>query len=119
MRLKTLGNSSELQASSGDLQTKLSQWIHAAAVYSGTNMYTYQDGGQTGILAKSGTISRDNSIDIGIGNQPSGGRTIDGILDEVRVIRKARSSGWLITEYNNHSDPGTFYSVSGQTDHSA
>ena len=120
MRLKTEAGPEELRADGGDnLDTKIGQWVFAAAVYDGPLMRTYQDGNQTDTESQTGTISVDNSIDIGIGNQPGGGRTFDGTLDEVRVLRKARSSDWLSTENNNHSDPGSFYSVSAQSDHSS
>ena len=36
-----------------------------------------------------------------------------GELDEVRISRIARSDGWIETEYNNQSVPGSFYSVGG------
>ncbi len=119
MRLTTDSGSDELRADGGDdLDTRTGQWVYAAAVYDGSFMRTYQDGSQTDTESHTGTISVDNSIDIGIGNQPGGGRTFDGILDEVRVMRKARSSDWLSSEYNNHSAPGSFYTVSAQSDHS-
>ena len=35
----------------------------------------------------------------------------NGSLDEVRVSNTARSADWISTEYNNQSNPSTFYSV--------
>ena len=32
-------------------------------------------------------------------------------IDEVRISSAARSAGWLLTEFNNQSDAGTFYAV--------
>ena len=34
-----------------------------------------------------------------------------GLIDEVRLSSAARSAEWLLTEYNNQSDAGTFYTV--------
>jgi len=34
-----------------------------------------------------------------------------GGIDEVRAGNGVRSAGWVWTEYNNQSDPGTFYAV--------
>ena len=39
----------------------------------------------------------------------------DGVMDEVRLSKSARSSGWVATEYNNESSPSTFYTL-GSTD---
>lgn len=38
--------------------------------------------------------------------------SLDGVIDEVRLSNIARSSDWIKTEYNNQSNPATFYSVS-------
>ncbi len=35
-----------------------------------------------------------------------------GLLDEVRYSSVGRSSDWILTEYNNQNDPGTFLSLS-------
>ncbi|MEW6516225.1 MAG: LamG-like jellyroll fold domain-containing protein [candidate division FCPU426 bacterium] len=35
----------------------------------------------------------------------------DGQLDEVRVAAVARDADWVMAEYNNQSDPGSFYTV--------
>src|SRR5699024_574087 len=37
------------------------------------------------------------------------GSYFDGVIDEVRVIKKALDASWIKTEYNNQSDPGTFF----------
>jgi hypothetical protein len=36
---------------------------------------------------------------------------MDGVLDEVRVRHTALSANWITTEYNNQSDPSSFYTV--------
>lgn len=35
----------------------------------------------------------------------------DGTIDELRIARVARSAGWIATEFNNQSSPGTFYTL--------
>lgn len=35
---------------------------------------------------------------------------LDGWVDEVRISNVARSDDWILTEYNNQDNPGTFYS---------
>ncbi|MFX0137061.1 MAG: DUF2341 domain-containing protein, partial [Candidatus Hodarchaeota archaeon] len=38
----------------------------------------------------------------------------DGTIDEVRVSKIVRSDDWIRTEYRNHNDPDSFYSVTGR-----
>jgi hypothetical protein len=38
-----------------------------------------------------------------------------GAIDEVRVLSKALTSGWISTEYGNQSSPDAFYSIGGET----
>ncbi len=47
-----------------------------------------------------------------IGTDRSENASMDGVLDEVRVSKVVRSPGWMVTSYNNQSDPGSFYSIS-------
>ena len=51
----------------------------------------------------------DDTYKIGTDRSESG--SMDGILDEVRVSRIARSPGWIQTSYNNQADPSQFYSI--------
>ena len=39
----------------------------------------------------------------------------NGLIDEVRVSSTARSADWVATEYSNQSSPGTFYSLSPES----
>jgi len=41
----------------------------------------------------------------------SGGETMDGIIDEVRISRVPRDVCWIETEYNNQSSPSAFHSI--------
>ena len=41
--------------------------------------------------------------------------SFDGTLDEVRISNMNLAAEWIITEYNNHYDPNSFYSVSVET----
>jgi hypothetical protein len=42
------------------------------------------------------------------------GDLYDGVLDEVRISNVARSADWILTEYNNQSDPGSFYTIGSE-----
>jgi hypothetical protein len=46
-----------------------------------------------------------------LGGYSSVGGDLDGILDEVRVSRVARSADWILAEHNNQSDPDGFYTI--------
>jgi hypothetical protein len=42
------------------------------------------------------------------------GSFFDGIIDEVQLSNKARSTSWIKTEFNNENSPSTFYSVGAE-----
>ncbi len=110
-RLKTGTNTTELKASSGTLTA--GNWYYANAVYDGSNMILYLNDSQVGITSKSGSIATNSNKDVFIGNNPPNGnnRPFDGLIDEMRISQAARSPQWVITEYNNQSDPSSFYSL--------
>jgi hypothetical protein len=51
---------------------------------------------------------------IATGWNVSSGGNFNGIIDEVRVLSAALSSGWILTEYNNQNSPSSFYSVGSE-----
>ncbi|MCK5123088.1 MAG: DUF2341 domain-containing protein, partial [Candidatus Pacebacteria bacterium] len=60
------------------------------------------------------TVNTGNTINARIGHsslQSSEDRYFNGTIDEVRVSNTARSADWIATEYNNQSDPSTFYEI--------
>ena len=105
-RLKLGGTTTALQATSPDT-FPIGQWVHSVATYNGSNMRIYQDASQIASTAASGTISTNNSVEVAIGNQPTGAgdRRFDGRITEVRISNIARSSDWIQTEYNSHKYP--------------
>ena len=50
-----------------------------------------------------------------IGRPGANTRYFDGSIDEVRISKVVRSDDWITTEYNNQSDPSSFYTVSTQS----
>jgi len=42
-----------------------------------------------------------------------GNQALDGILDEVRISNNFRSADYVITSFNNQSNPGAFYATGG------
>ena len=92
-RLKTDDVTSTLIASSGDLPENT--WVHAAAVYDGSNMLLYLDGALVGSIGKAGSLTPNAAVPVWIGGNPpsSSERPWDGLLDEVRIYNRALSVG--------------------------
>jgi hypothetical protein len=94
----------------------LGAWHHLVGSYNGSVVSIYVDGALSQTANVSGTI-RTPSIAynyIGYGRTWSGdtgAMAINGSLDEARISSVARSADWIKTEYNNQSDPSTFYSL--------
>ena len=55
------------------------------------------------------------SLTIGSSQPGADDKYMYGLLDEFRITNTTRSNDWIITEYNNQSNPGTFYSVDSET----
>ncbi|MCA9759521.1 MAG: DUF2341 domain-containing protein, partial [Candidatus Eisenbacteria bacterium] len=75
----------------------------------------YLDGVSAGSTAHTDTpLYTGLGTDTWIGSHGNGDGSFDftGNLDEVRVASSPRSAGWILTEFNNQSSPGTFL-VSG------
>ncbi len=49
-----------------------------------------------------------------IGSRVDGSLLFNGVIDEVRVSSVERSAGWVETEYNNQSDPFTFFNFGAE-----
>lgn len=87
-------------------------WHYIVGVLNGANVILYVDGALvtsrsdfTGSLAEGGT-----SKNLVFGGT-STGKWLTGTIDEFHVSSSARSTGWIVTEYNNQNSPSTFYSV--------
>ncbi len=74
-------------------------YLHASSGHaSGTNTTTH---------------ASSNINDLKFGQDDAGGRFFNGSIDEVRLANVARTSGWLLTEYNNQSSTTLFYAAGG------
>jgi hypothetical protein len=120
MRVKTGTSDTSGTTTIVDTDDPLSSgnWYLIAGTYDGSNMRLLSNGLEVHSGAKTGNL-RLNSWDIAFGNHPGGTSTssysLDGKLDEVRILSVARSADWLRTEYNNQSNPDSFYSMSQDT----
>lgn len=96
-------------------------WQHVAITWDGSttaaNVHIYVNGAEVGYATTTNgtSITSDAANDLIIGNENTVVRTFDGLIDEVRISNLIRSTGWITTEYNNQSDPATFYAISSAT----
>ena len=90
LRLKTTDGQNTAELKAGSLE--VDEWIHATALWDGTEMRIYKNGEEAGNMAKGGdAVATDPTVHAAIGNQPIGAenRPFDGILDDVRIYSKA------------------------------
>lgn len=91
-------------------------WTLLHWTFDGTQNRLYRNGVQQGGPATLTGVNTQGG-DGRIGNVPpgnpgfGGGLDLDGQLDEVRIATVVRSAEWIQTEFNNQSDPGSFYDV--------
>ncbi len=68
----------------------LDTWTHVAAVYDGSNMYVYANGGL--VASQSATVSLPTTTDqFNIGSRVGGSELFTGNIDEVRIWNTART----------------------------
>ncbi|MFA5102634.1 MAG: DUF2341 domain-containing protein [Candidatus Thermoplasmatota archaeon] len=100
-----------------DTGLALNTWYYAASVINNTNYpEIFRDGALKTWTNKTGYrpfvfTHRERNVSIGARweSYPTTGYQFDGMLDEVRISKIDRSSGWLFTTYNNYNDPGSFF----------
>jgi hypothetical protein len=97
----------------------LGQWHHIALVFDSSAItntpIAYVDGvAKTAIEvdAPNTAYATDAASDLYLADIAPGGRTFDGVLDELRLSSVSRSDAWLLTQYRNQSNPAAFYTVS-------
>lgn len=92
------------------LSNSLLNWHHYALVYEGADVQLYHNGVFFGSITSALTTG-SNNLEVARWNA----NEFDGLIDEVKVSNTARSADWITTEYNNQSDPSTFYSIEPET----
>ncbi len=100
--------------------TTVGTLAYLVGVYDGAHLTVYVNGAASGTpLAVSGAI--DTSTDaFAIGSLQSSptGQWFTGSIDEARVSATNRVADWITTEYNNQSNPGTFYTLGTEINNS-
>ncbi len=97
-----------------DFEIIFDSWAYVTGVVDRSSNYMrlYKDGSQvssTVDISSLGSINTNNYL-----YTPSATYDLDGLLDEIRICSVARTAGWILTEYNNQDDPGTFFSLSSE-----
>ena len=125
LALTTDDNSTKVQVSGNDDVADGTNWYYGVGMRSGgTNLYTYVDGVQdaSDTCSSGYDLSGTSQANAYIGAIYNAGSSaccikyFSGTIDEVRVSNDDRTSGWLSTQYNNHSAPGTFLTVGSEED---
>ncbi|MGV8141968.1 MAG: DUF2341 domain-containing protein [Candidatus Woesearchaeota archaeon] len=84
-------------------------WHHVVATFDGTTSRLFIDG----TAPASGTASAPiwPAQALYLGNRDTSDRGFQGMLDEIRISRVARSQEYITTSYNNQNSPATFISI--------
>ncbi|MFX0054392.1 MAG: DUF2341 domain-containing protein [Candidatus Hermodarchaeota archaeon] len=90
-------------------------WHHLVGVADATqqNLYLFVDGILQNTAAYTGSMQVGDSV-LHIGNNPGSvglDQEWDGLIDEARVSKNARTSEWVLTSYRNQISPLAFYSI--------
>lgn len=96
----------------GTEATFLGGWVHLVAVVDreAGRSRSYVNGVMiaTSDISALGTLDTDRALYLGAS---SGGSSLLGTLDEVRVVRRALTSEWIAAEHANQAAPASFFSV--------
>lgn len=80
-------------------------WHHVAMVWDGTSLELFVDGSSVGSVAASGALPTDRTTAVVLGGDPSGARTLDGDLGQVRLRSAATPAPQLAFEAANLISP--------------
>jgi uncharacterized repeat protein (TIGR01451 family) len=99
--------------------------VSDANVYNQQHLYTgtydqasnawlvYVDGNKVGSCTMTGSPTFSSRSTLTLGSMGKGAQEyLNGAIDEFRASSVARSADWINTEYNNQSNPPSFYSTS-------
>ena len=89
-----------------------STWHYIQTVFTGTTLYTYEDGAPYQALTTTTAPTSTTPFYIGVGE---GGTSyyFTGIIDEARVSNVAKTTDWLTAEFKNQNAPATYTTTTG------
>ncbi len=95
----------------------LGSWSLIGVTYDGTRLKIWTNGQIVANTVGSYGLSAA-AVDLWLGARDNGmlpaGQEFDGVEDEVRIVSTNRVDDWMITEYNNQSNPATFFVEGGE-----
>jgi len=95
-------------------------WYHIAATYNdaANNVSVYVNGVERLNTTSNETmVANDGYLNVSVYSLPAFGYYgWEGRMDETRILNTARTQEWISTEFNNQSDPSTFYNFTPQTE---
>lgn len=89
----------------------LETWYYLSCTFDGSNLRGYVNNSATSPIVVTGNILDATNFTVGYQST----EFANSVLDEIRISNVARSSDWILTEYNNQYSTSTFYSVSSAT----
>lgn len=102
---------------SGGTTVAINTWYYAVAKYDGSDIWLVLDGTPSTKTSVGSIVDGDyDSLQITHQNFAGNQQRFDGQADEARFLHTPHSDGWTLTEYNNQSDPSTFYAVGSEVD---
>lgn len=99
--LRFAANNTTYQSSSNNIIT-LNKWQHIALTFdsaAGSNQLKFYVNGVASGTASLGSALTPFTADLGIGDQPLGGRTADSLLDDVKMYNRTLSPTEITDEY--------------------
>jgi hypothetical protein len=95
-----------------DVPSMIGEWHHIVSVRDGVSVKLYYDGNEV----VTGNLPANDEANISEIAARIGPESLyyRGMLDEVHVSTALRSADWIKTEYNNQSDPDSFYAVASE-----
>jgi|GEM_PF-1152563 len=87
------------------------EWTYIVGTYDSTTQRIYFNGSQEGSQGLSAAMN--NGVDWYplIGVKENYESPMNGMIDEVRISKDARSAGWIATSYNSMNDPASFMTI--------
>lgn len=112
----TVSNNFASFDSSGNVSISVNNWHYVVGVSSSSSSrYVYVDNNKsTQGTANITPGTSPSGIGLGASVRANHDNFYNGKLDEVRFSDIVRNDDWLTTQYNNQSNPGTFYTLGSE-----
>lgn len=97
----------------GGASPSTNNWHYYVYTFDGTTSRIFIDGIERGSSTEAPQTAMPSEGNIGRYNP---GEYIAASLDEPRFSMSRKSAGWILTEYNNQNDPGSFISMGAESE---